>query len=892
VSRRHGSQSRGTRLRRLILLTISVLLFAAAAAPLRADDVGAYLERLGLRRLLAVHLEEQLESARGEARDAIVRQLADLYAELLLKVQDPDERALLEQRGRTLVSSLPDQDAGALRLALLRGSYRTAKQIAENHRLRLSSPAEIERAQALLTDIIPRFNQLMGFLDGGIELLERQLARAGGADSAALFTRIEEARALRDECAFYYAWAMYYQSWLNQRRDNALIAIRAFSELLDVDAYNPDLNEVSVDLRSLEPIARSILGVALCKSLTSTSASASNWIDLLEHENTYKPLREEAPIWRIVIWLEHDEFDRARDELARCIDSQREVPAPWLRLIAAQALERGGRDRNATALIRYAVTELASREALDQVLDLAKRYGTDALGEQGFALRYVRGVMTYSEARGIHGGDGPATDSSIVETFGRAAADLEAALAEPDAGNYTDASAACRRLIGYCRYFQGRYLEARNAFTQAAEALRHDADAAEAMWMAIVSLDKVVEARGSEALAAELDDLMSRFIRRFPSSEYAPKVMLKQALAVTGASEEAVQTLLDIPENSEVYLVARRRAAQVLYQLFRDARGERREGYARRFIDIALPVNTQDMARLGAPGAPPADELVTRCRMLLEVALGEGVARVAAARQAFAWLDELAAAHDADLAQWRDELDYRRVQERLLGGDIAEARALADALWDRAEDSIWSRLASRALFNFAHRQWREAATPAEVDRELLRLIDRYGLRILLETAGDADALKDPAVLSYHATVAEAERLLWEQTHDEQRGRAALSLFEKLLEARPSNARFLQSAAALSQALGKPEQALDCCRRLLAGSEVRSELWFEAKFRQIDILIGLRQFDRAREVLDQHTLLNPDYGPDPWGARLKGLQRKLVDAEAAAGKAGDAAEDGP
>jgi len=64
------------------------------------------------------------------------------------------------------------------------------------------------------------------------------------------------------------------------------------------------------------------------------------------------------------------------------------APAPgavqwlaWLRLIAAPALERGGRDRNATALIRYAVTELASREALDQVLDLARRYGTDALGE-------------------------------------------------------------------------------------------------------------------------------------------------------------------------------------------------------------------------------------------------------------------------------------------------------------------------------------------------------------------------------------------------------------------------------------------------------------------------------------------------------------------------------
>ena len=107
--------------------------------------------------------------------------------------------------------------------------------------------------------------------------------------------------------------------------------------------------------------------------------------------------------------------------------------------------------------------------------------------------------------------------------------------------------------------------------------------------------------------------------------------------------------------------------------------------------------------------------------------------------------------------------------------------------------------------------------------------------------------------------------------------------------RPANASFLQATARLSEKFEKPQQALDCWRTILSGSEVRSAAWFEAKFHQISMLMALGQSQRAREVLTQHIQLNPDYGPDPWGAKLKGLERRLtfesqLDADEGGGEA--------
>ena len=104
------------------------------------------------------------------------------------------------------------------------------------------------------------------------------------------------------------------------------------------------------------------------------------------------------------------------------------------------------------------------------------------------------------------------------------------------------------------------------------------------------------------------------------------------------------------------------------------------------------------------------------------------------------------------------------------------------------------------------------------------------------------------------------------------------LYERLLKARPNNAAFLRATAVLSGELDKPEQALRCWRILVTGLTAESDAWYEAKFNLINVLARTDPA-RAREVLDQHIRLHPDYGPEPWGARLRSLDRRLDPAPA-------------
>ena len=855
--------------RRSSVVIIAVVAFASTQAAY-SDDVAAYLERHGLQQLLAVHLEQLLEDQNGAARDDLVLRLAGLYAHLLESTDDPALRIALEERSRKLLSAAPPNTAQELRLALLRGSYRSAERIAEDHRLRQSDPEQVDRAKATLAELIPKLRQLRGQLDDRSKLAERRLTRSGGSSAVILSAEAERYHRLLAQCTFLNAWALYYQSWLNERPDNARAAELLFATLLETESSRPQPEDISVDLRSIEAIARSILGMALCKSLTASSATALRWVELLEDERTHELLHEQWPAWKVAIHLEHDEYRAARAVL-EAVQANQELPLPWVRLAAVHALEAEPNHEHATALARWAVAQLAAGGELEQVLDLAQRYGADALGTSGFAMRYVRGVQHYQHARDIHGNDRPSVDEGLANLYERAVSELDAAVAEPDAQGYPKAAAGCRWLIAWCRYFQSSFLAARTAFERAAEKLSSD-DGPEALWMAVVCLDKVVQAGDGEALARELADLIDRFLRQYPSNPHAPRLIVKRAQAADQVTPATVNELLAVPENSEAFRDARKQAALALYKLFRRSSGEQRVRYGQEYLLVAIGLLTSKRLDSLAAGQdeiePRRSPFIARCRRVLEVALSEEVQRPAAARTALAALDALGDA----AAAYKDEIDYRRVQERLYEGDAKSAAATGDRLWAGNPGSIWSRAAQRALFKYAHRRF----AADEADDQALDLVVHTGQRILSEFEGSVEALGRPSVLAYYLAVADALTQQWQrrgQTDDAQR---ALALYEAVLAVRSGDATVLRAAAGLAERLGYTDRALACWRRLVAGSEAGTEPWYEAKFHLISLLAEVDPI-RARLVMDQFKQLNPDYGPQPWAARLLALDRRIGSA---------------
>lgn len=873
---------------RILLLLIGALLACLAGARgASADDLADYLAERDLNNLLAVHLQQELRDAEGERRLELVEQLAELYANLLESTTDPELRDSLERRGRALLAEAPRDSADALRLALLRGPYRLAEKIAERHRLRLAEPEEIEQAKETLTDIIPRLRALCASSEQSWILANRRLGRTSGSAAIAAAAEADKKHHLASQCRFLSAWALYYQSYLHDRSDNAREAEKLFSELLDPEQPVLRPEGVSVDLRAVESYARSILGMALCKSMTSSSVEALHWLDLLDHDNVPGALREQTPVWRMTIHLEHSEYEQAMDVLKAAMEQRNETPVLWLRLLAVHSAEAPPGDTAARESVRFAVTQLAATGALEQVLDLAQRYGEDLLGRSGFAMHYVAGLLDYYEARDVHGSETAPAGEKAQALYRSAEQSLSLAIAQPDARQYEAAAAGSRRLIGLCRYFQGRFLEARDAFVEAADELTGE-QAADALWMAIASLDQVVQAGDNPELRRELRTLIDTFLNRFPSSQYAPKLVVRRALAAEAPDPQLVDELLAVPVNSDSYMDARQRAESMIYQLFRRSRGEQRAEYGNDFLNVAVPLVAQrpPVAELTET---EATALLVRCRRVLEVSLSRGVERLNAAATAFETLDELRAADRIDLEASEGEIAFRRVQFNLQRQRTEEAMRIADELWTKAPQSIWARLASRAMFSAAL----DALETAEVNRtsttESLQMIVRFGGRVLREYEQDSDRLSDPTVLAWHAAVADAAMQLWELTDEPAMGRRALFLYNDiLLEHRPDNARFLRATAILSEAFDDLDRALECWRRLVAGLPTDSDQWFEAKFRLISVLAETDP-PRARAVMDQHRQLNPDYGPQPWGARMRALDRRLPNA--APGDGADAAPTG-
>jgi hypothetical protein len=53
----------------------------------------------------------------------------------------------------------------------------------------------------------------------------------------------------------------------------------------------------------------------------------------------------------------------------------------------------------------------------------------------------------------------------------------------------------------------------------------------------------------------------------------------------------------------------------------------------------------------------------------------------------------------------------------------------------------------------------------------------------------------------------------------------------------------------------------------------SQEWYEARYQSLRLLF-LVDAPRAREAMKQHVLLYPDYGPEPWGKKLKELDQTM------------------
>lgn len=881
------------------LLALAALLAPAARAqdddadaPAALPAIEQYLADHNLRELLAAHLEERLRAADARERPELADRLGRLYVELMDAAPGPQARRVWEDRSVELLRLVPEADSFDLRINLIKARYLHAEDVAERHRLRMADPEEIAEAERILRSVGPQLQEIGTKIHQRVQSLERREESGRVEDTEALRLLLADARRLRSLAMYYAGWTSYYTAFLSRNTQPAGDALTQWGWLLNAaGGRQASVERLPHNLLRYEHVARAAIGCALAESLRGADDAALRWLDAIEGSTELPPaIRAQLPARRIAVlaaakrWADLDVIVR-RLRGAPAGEPPRPMPAGEARLLAVLALEAMN-DPRAARFTKEAVQPLAAAALGDlialgevkHVVDLVHRYGTATLAGEGFIVQYVRGLESYEAAREAHRAgasnpDEPTADPAVANLYRDAAGSLRTSVESDDAAQFPEERTNAGLLLGLALYYADDLVAAADRLESVHASAAGPDQAQEALWLAIVALDRAAELR-QPSLAPRRDRLATLYLNAYPRHERAARLLLRRASSGLISEEDAAQVLLAVPADSPLYEAARRHASGLLYGLFRKARSPDRDFAALRFATVAEEVLAFDRRTVNEASEEKAMEaagaIVLRVRQILDAVLGMSAPDLERAAKALEILDATSAYAGLDLTDVEGEIAFRRFQIALARGDRADMQRRLDRL--HALGGRFADAADRLLYRRALDAWSAARADTRAAAEVVA----HGARIMTQFRADADALADPAVYNLHNTVADAAAAVWRASADQAMRDTALRIDRNLLDAGKPTGQVLRRYAELSEAAGDAPAALDAWRQLLAGLSAAAPEWYEARYHSLRLLAAADPA-RARQALDQHKVLHPDLGPDPWGPMLRDLDARIPPA---------------
>lgn len=881
-----------------------------SGTPIGPDDaLEAYLVRLGLTSLLAEHLELRLAALPRDQRGPVAERLAKLYVQLLESASDSQARGAWERKADALLADVPEAEGFELRISLSRALYIRAEDICERSRLRLAAEDEIAEADRVLRQLEPQLREIAVKVHRRVDTLERIEKQGDATDE--LNRQLADARRIRSLAFYYSGWCSYYLALLTGSEPAAIEAFKSFGWLLNSpNGRLATLDRIPTALLRYEHVARAAVGCALAASVRGNDDEAMGWLEAVEEADELPDaVRGQLLLRKIGIlgearrWADLERTIR----LARNSDrggggaNLRPLQATEARLLAVVTLESDRRVAASTieSLSKIALGDLIARGEVAQVLNLVEKYGTAPIGESGFVVHYVRAVKAYDEARTAHkaaGGDAeePATADNVINLYRAAAGLLDAALGQSDAAVFKPERVRAAMFAARASFYAGDFLPAADGFQRAWDIAtsidRASPEAEEALWLCVIALDRAAARPGAPTeLSARRGQTGALFLQTYPDSPRAARLLLMRAAAGDISDDEAMRVLEGVAKDSPMYEAARRQVARILYNRFRASSGPERDFAALKFISVAeelLAIDRRAATQVAGKDPQAAERAIVRARQLLDALLGVSSPDADRAQSTLDLCRSLATVTGTPIDAHEAELLYRELQIAVARGQDDLARAAADKLAELpSAQREFAPAAERLLYRAAVNRFRAAAGESEryepaknIVAYGVRLIDRLGV---VRPAGQTDS----TLLGVQAAVAEAAYVLWIGSGgtasgggDEAMRDLSLRLDKLVLKSAPSAADVLRRVATTAEASDDQRLALECWSVLLAAAASGSDSWFEARYHALRLIARLEPM-RGRDLLAQHRALFPNYGPSPWGDRIRELDDSLRAAPA-------------
>ncbi len=852
------------------------------------STIETYLGSRELRPLLAEHLAARLKGATPEERAAIGERLGKLYLALITSSTGETERKQWEDRAREMLKMVPESQSIELRIDLARTVYVKAEDTAERWRLRLAGDDERAEAERTLKGLKAQLELVAGEAQRRAEQLEKQ--EEGGRSTDKLAEELAEAKRLR-AVAFYYAgWTNYYLAFVsNTAEPFAQDAQKQFGWILGSPGKPPPADKAPKALLRYDHIARAAIGNALAAGLRHNDSEALRWLDAVEDEPETPKVVKATLLGRKISVLAGGrrwaDLERAV-RIARGSGNGALQPA-IARLLAVTCFEA---DRSLApdlieALGQTAMQDLVARGQVGYILDLAQRYGTTPLGEKGFIVFYVRGVQQYDRAvtaqkQAGENIDEPAKAPELVNLYRDAARALGAAFTQDDVRSFPAEYARALVMCGRALFKAGDSEAAAQRFIEASKNVSDPKVAEEALWLAIVSVDRAIR-NGATNLDERYDELAVLYLRQYPGTDHAASLLLARASRGGLPDEEAIKVLLGVARDAPSYEQARREAARLLYRSFRGAQEQDKAFASSRFVKVAEEVLGIDrkaaMDAKKETGKPAVDRVIAMCRQLLDALLSTPTPDVQRAEAVLGTLQGVLTYHGAIVGEHEQEFMYRRLQMTLARDDEPGAAQIAEKLRQSESGKRFADSAERLLYQRSLAALAKLLGEKEVKDEAFvaasRKVVLHGRRVIDQLGGTASVLSSPAVITLHRTVAKSAMDIWRVTGEVEMKDLAVKLDRTVLTVAPGATDSLQRLAEIYEKGGEIDAAMDCWKRLGAGIDVDKPEWFQARY-ETARLLAIRDASKAAVLLAQHAVLYPDYGPEPWGSKLKALHDQV------------------